>query len=128
MKQKVNQAIEGFYGSIVESLSPSLRDKLEYLIIPELKEAYAQLADLRTSPQNASSDMMNQYLDYFEEIEQLGILDCNLAAIHRDVIKELAQKGRYYDAFQLRDMASKVKREAIIICFLHETAKTILVI
>ena len=126
VNQKVNQAIEGFYGSIAEALAPSLRDKLEYLITPERKEAYAQLADLRTSPQNANSDMMNQYLDYFEEIEQLGILDCNLTAIHPDVIKELAQKGRYYDAFQLRDMASKVKREAIIICFLHETAKTIL--
>lgn len=126
VNQKVNQAIEGFYGSIAEALAPSLRDKLEYLITPERKEAYAQLADLRTSPQNASSDMMNRYLDYFEEIEQLGILDCNLSAIHPDVIKELAQKGRYYDAFQLRDMASKVKREAIIICFLHETAKTIL--
>ena len=69
---------------------------------------------------------MNKYLDYFEEIEQLGILDCNLSAIHPDVITELAEKGRYYDAVQLRDMASKVKQEAIIICFLHETAKTIL--
>jgi TnpA family transposase len=126
VNQKVNQAIEGFYGSISEALGPSLRDKLEYLITPERKEAYIQLADLRTSPQHASSDMMNQYLDYFEEIERLGILDCNLSAIHPDVIKELAQKGRYYDAFQLRDIASKVKREAIIICFLYETAKTIL--
>ncbi|EHL30010.1 Tn3 family transposase [Legionella drancourtii] len=126
VSQKVNQAIEGFHCSIAETLAPSLRAKLYHLITPEHKEAYAQLADLRTSPQNANSDAMNKYLDYFEEIEQLGILECNLSAIHPDVITELAQKGRYYDAVQLRNMASKVKQEAIIICFLHETAKTIL--
>ncbi|HEM6966113.1 TPA: Tn3 family transposase [Legionella pneumophila] len=126
VSQKVNQAIEGFHCSIAETLAPSLRANLHHLITPEHKEAYAQLAELRTSPQNANSEVMNKYLDYFEEIEQLGILDCNLSAIHPDVITELAQKGRYYDAVQLRDMASKVKQEAIIICFLHETAKTIL--
>lgn len=126
VSQKVNQAIEGFHSRIAETLSPSLRANLFLLITPEHKKAYAQLAELRTSPQNANSEVMNRYLDYFEEIEKLGILDCNLSPIHPDVITELAQKGRYYDAFQLRNMASKLKQEAIIICFLHETAKTIL--
>ena len=126
VSQKVNEAIEGFHRSIAESLAPDKRKLLHQLITPEHKEAYAQLAELRTSPQNANSDVMNQYLDYFDEIEQLGILECNLSAIHPDVIIELAKKGRYYTATQLRDIASELKQEAIIICFLHETAKTIL--
>ncbi|HGO6793271.1 Tn3 family transposase [Legionella pneumophila serogroup 1] len=126
ISQKVNKAVEGFHRSIAESLAPDKRKQLYQLITPKHKEAYAQLAELRTSPQNANSEVMNKYLDYFDQIEQLGILDCNLSAIHPDVITELAQKGRYYDAAQLRDMASKLKQEAIIICFLHETAKTIL--
>ena len=124
--QKVNKAIEGFYGSIVETLAPSLRAKLHHLITPEKKEAYAQLSDLKTSPQSANGDVMNTYLDYFEEIEQLGILDCNFSAIHPEVITSLAQKGNYYDAHRLRGITPKVKQEAIIICFLYETAKTIL--
>ena len=65
-------------------------------------------------------------IEYFDEIEQLGILECNLSAIHPDVITELAKKGRYYTSTQLRDISSKLKQEAIIICFLQETAKTIL--
>ncbi len=126
VSQKVNEAIEGFHRSIAESLAPDKRKQLLKLITPKNKEAYAQLAELRTSPQNANSDVMNLYLDYFDEIEQLGILECNLSAIHPDVITELAKKGRYYTSTQLRDISSKLKQEAIIICFLQETAKTIL--
>lgn len=62
VSQKVNEAIEGFHRSIAESLAPDKRKLLHQLITPEHKEAYAQLAELRTSPQNANSDVMNQYL------------------------------------------------------------------
>ena len=126
VSRKVNEAIEGFHRSIAESLAPDKRKQLVKLITPKHKDAYAQLSELRTSPQNANSDVMNEYLDYFDEIEQLGILECNLSAIHPDVITELAKKGRYYTSTQLRDISSKLKQEAIIICFLQETAKTIL--
>ena len=126
VSQQINQAIELFHSGIAETLPEKHREKLYNLITPEKKEEYAQLADLRTTPQNASSTMMNKYLSYFEEIEQLGILDCNLSELHPEVITELAKKGRYYNANQLRDMISKVKQDAILICFLHETAKSIL--
>lgn len=126
VSQKVNEAIEGFHRRIAESLEPNKRKQLLKLITPKKKEAYSQLAELRTSPQNANSDVMNEYLDYFDEIEQLGIPECNLSAIHPDVINELAKKGRYYTSTQIRDISSKLKQEAIIICFLQETAKTIL--
>ena len=126
VSRKVNEAIEGFHRSIAESLAPDKRKQLVKLITPKHKDAYAQLSELRTSPQNANSDVMNEYLDYFDEIEQLGILECNLSAIHPDVITELAKKWRYYTSTQLRDISSKLKQEAIIICFLQETAKTIL--
>ena len=125
-KRLIDMAIEGFHRSIAESLAPDKRKQLVKLITPKHKDAYAQLSELRTSPQNANSDVMNEYLDYFDEIEQLGILECNLSAIHPDVITELAKKWRYYTSTQLRDISSKLKQEAIIICFLQETAKTIL--
>jgi TnpA family transposase len=126
VNQKVNEAIESFHRSIAQSLAPDKRKQLHKLITPEYKGAYCRLAVLRTSPQNANSAVMKEYLDYFDEIEQLGILECDLSTLHPEVIAELAKKGRYYTANQLREIPSKLKQEAIIICFLHETVKNIL--
>lgn len=126
ISQKVNQAIERFHRDIAHSLPAEKRTLLQDLITPEHKGAYSRLTELKKTPANANSAVMNEYLAYFETIQKIGILECDLSAIHPDVIAALAKKGRYYDAAQLRDIPSKLKREAIIICFLYETVKNIL--
>ncbi|CAM4501487.1 MAG: hypothetical protein LEGION0403_FIIPPAGN_01827 [Legionella sp.] len=122
----MNQAIECFHRDIAYSLPDEKRALLQDLITPEHKGSYSRLTELKKSPANANSTIMNEYLAYFEQIQTIGILECDLSAIHPDVIAALAKKGRYYDVAQLREISSTLKREAIIIYFLYETVKNIL--
>lgn len=122
----INQALDKFYRKINQTLPKEKRDRLNLLLVPEEKGAESDFSKLKQYPGNASSQVMNQFLDYFNKIESIGILDCNLTTINPDVITELAKKGKYFTASQMRNIRSNSKRQAILICFLHVRSKIIL--
>lgn len=126
INKHINQALDKFYRKINQTLPKEKRDKLQLLLISEKKGAESYFSKLKQYPGNASSQVMNQFLEYFNKIEALGILDCDLTTVNPDVIAELAKKGKYFTASQMRNIRSKSKRQAILICFLHVRSKIIL--
>lgn len=126
VNQHINKALNKFYRQIVQTISQDKLDELQSLITPKDIGAESYLSEIKQYPGNANSQVMNQYLGYFHKIKSLGVLECDLSSINPEVIEELAKKGKYLTSYQLRCIRSKIKRQAIIICFLHEASKSIL--
>jgi len=78
VNKHINQALDRFYRKINQTLPKEKRDMLQSLLIPEKKGEESDFSKLKQYPGNANSRMMNKFLDYFNKIDSLGILDCDL--------------------------------------------------
>lgn len=119
------ETFEKMYEHIVYSFPESERTKLDSLLSQE-NGMYANLVEFKRSPSNPNAKVILNYLDYFEQLESLGIMNLNLSSFHPDVIENLAKMGKHYSVHDLKQLASQPKRYAILVCFLFETAKNIL--
>lgn len=123
--KSVTENLEDLYIHIIQAFGIPKLKVLDRFLEPE-HELYVRLIDLKRYPANPTAQEMNTYLDYFEQLDQLAILDTNLSKISADVIAYLSQMGRYYNIFDLKKMRSSTKCYAIMICFLYESSKNIL--
>lgn len=119
------ESFKKFYEQIVHTFPASECTKLDSLLSQE-NGMYASLVDFKRSSANPNTKVILNYLDYFEQLEKLGLMKLELSGFHHDVIEHLAKMGKHYSLQDLKQLASHSKRYAILICFLYETAKNIL--
>ena len=122
----IKKAREQLYSHIVFRYPPENLKKLDKLLISKKSGIYAALSTFKQSPPAPSAKVINEYLDYFEHIDKLGILELDLSFISKDVIESFARMGRCYTAYDLRNMNMETKKYAIVICFLYNCGKNIL--
>lgn len=100
--------------------------KLDTLLISSDNSLYTELMNFKRPPPEPNAKIINQFLVYFEVLENLKITECDLSNINPKVIESLAGLAKNQSSWNLRRIKPDEKRYAILICFLTESAKTIL--
>ncbi len=100
--------------------------KLELLINSLDHSLYTELMAFKRPPPSPNAAVINQFLSYFKILEELKITECDFSSLNPKVIENLAQIAKSQSSWHLRRIKPLTKRYAILICFLAESAKTIL--
>ncbi len=120
---EVTQATTDLYSQISSKLPQSLREAIDLLVeVPEgdARSSLFRLKDYQKSP-NASvirADIVR--LRLIEDLLGKGV---GLEELDPQIIRQLGQLGRRYDAGDLRRFA-KPKRDALVACYLIDARKT----
>ena len=100
--------------------------KLDLLITSTDHSLYTELMNFKRPPPSPNALIINQFLTYFATLEELKITEVDLSGVNPKAIEGLAQLAKNQSAWHLRRIKPDEKRYAILICFLAESAKTIL--
>jgi len=122
---ELTQATTNLYTQISSKLPQSLREAIDLLVeVPEgdARSSLFRLKEYQKSP-NASvikADIVRLHL-----IEDLLGKGAGLEELDPQIIRQLGQLGRRYDAGDLRRFA-KPKRDALVACYLIDARKTLI--
>jgi Domain of unknown function (DUF4158) len=113
------------FATISDRLPEKLRADIELLVeVPE-DDARSSLFRLKDYPKSANAAVIKSDITRLRLIEQLLDSDAGLDGLDPQIIRQLGQLGRRYDAGDLRRFA-KPKRDALVACYLVEARKTLL--
>lgn len=113
------------FATISDRLPEKLRADIELLVeVPE-GDARSSLFRLKDYPKSANAAVIKSDITRLRLIEQLLDPDAGLDGLDPQIIRQLGQLGRRYDAGDLRRFA-KPKRDALVACYLVEARKTLL--
>jgi TnpA family transposase len=113
------------FAAISGRLPEMLRAAIELLVeVPE-GDARSSLFRLKDYPKSANAAVINGDIVRLRLIEQLLEAGAGLDDLDPEIIRQLGQLGRRYDAGDLRRFA-KPKRDALVACYLVEARKTLL--
>ena len=122
---EVTQATTQLYETVSIRLPPSLREAIDLLVeVPE-GDARSSLFRLKDYPKSANASVIKGDIVRLRLIEDLLGPGADLGDFDPQVIRQLGQLGRRYDAGDLRRFA-KPKRDALVACYLVEARKTLL--
>jgi TnpA family transposase len=122
----IKEAHIGLYRQITERYPKGDLPKLDALLTSIESTSYSELMHFKQPPPIANAKALNQLLSYLEVLEELKVQECNLSDINPKVLETLAQLAKDQSSWDLRRIRPNEKRYAIVICFLVESAKTIL--
>jgi len=122
---EVTRATTDLYTKISNLLPPSLREAIDLLVeVPE-GDARSSLFRLKDYPKSANAAVIKGDIIRLRLIEQLLDIGAGLDDLDPQIIRQLGQLGRRYDAGDLRRFA-KPKRDALVACYLVEARKTLI--
>ncbi len=122
---EVTRATTDLYTQVANLLPPSLREAIDLLIeVPE-GDARSSLFRLKDYPKSANAAVIKGDIVRLRLIEQLLDTGAGLDDLDPQIIRQLGQLGRRYDAGDLRRFA-KPKRDALVACYLVEARKTLI--
>ena len=122
---EVTRATTDLYTKVSNLLPPSLREAIDLLIeVPE-GDARSSLFRLKDYPKSANAAVIKGDIVRLRLIEQLLDTGAGLDDLDPQIIRQLGQLGRRYDAGDLRRFA-KPKRDALVACYLVEARKTLI--
>jgi len=122
---EVTQATTQLYETVSMRLPPFLREAIDLLVeVPE-GDARSSLFRLKDYPRSANASVIKGDIVRLRLIEDLLGAGADLGDLDPQIIRQLGQLGRRYDAGDLRRFA-KPKRDALIACYLVEARKTLL--
>ena len=122
---EVTRATTDLYTKVSVLLPPSLREAIDLLVeVPE-GDARSSLFRLKDYPKSANAAVIKGDIIRLRLIEQLLDIGAGLDDLDPQIIRQLGQLGRRYDAGDLRRFA-KPKRDALVACYLVEARKTLI--
>jgi TnpA family transposase len=122
---EVTRATTDLYTKISNLLPSSLREAIDLLVeVPE-GDARSSLFRLKDYPKSANAAVIKGDIVRLRLIEQLLDTSAGLGDLDPQIIRQLGQLGRRYDAGDLRRFA-KPKRDALVACYLVEARKTLI--
>jgi hypothetical protein len=121
-----NNAQQQFYERIAQQLTDEQRQALDEMITGGGEPRYSALAEFKRSPVEPSAAQLSCLIGRYEELQQLGIVKLDFAALNPAAVLHLSRLAKCYTARALRRIEPPEKRYALIACFLFETAKTLL--
>jgi len=122
---EVTRATTDLYTKVSNLLPPSLREAIDLLVeVPE-GDARSSLFRLKDYPKSANAAVIKGDIIRLRLIEQLLDIGAGLDDLDPQIIRQLGQLGRRYDAGDLRRFA-KPKRDALVACYLVEARKTLI--
>jgi TnpA family transposase len=122
---EVTQATTQLYETVSIRLPSFLREAIDLLVeVPE-GDARSSLFRLKDYPKSANAAVIKGDIVRLRLIEDLLGGGADLGDLDPQIIRQLGQLGRRYDAGDLRRFA-KPKRDALVACYLVEARKTLL--
>lgn len=121
----VTRAQDDSFERIAERLSPELRQSLAELLAVPPGDSKSPLFYLKAYPPAATPPAILSYLERERLLRALGVSEIDLSGLGPELIAQLAQLTRHYDAQDLKRF-TPAKRHALVACFLSEAQKTIL--
>jgi hypothetical protein len=122
---EVTRATTDLYTKVSHLLPPSLHEAIDLLVeVPE-GDARSSLFRLKDYPKSANAAVIKGDIVRLRLIEQLLDTGAGLDDLDPQIIRQLGQLGRRYDAGDLRRFA-KPKRDALVACYLVEARKTLI--
>jgi len=113
------------FATIAGRLPETLRAGIDLLVeVPE-GDARSSLFRLKDYPKSANAAVIKGDIVRLRLIEDLLGAGADLGDLDPRIIRQLGQLGRRYDAGDLRRFA-KLKRDALVACYLVEARKTLL--
>jgi TnpA family transposase len=113
------------FATISRRLPEQLRADIDLLIeVPE-GDARSSLFRLKEFPKSANAAVIKEDIVRLRLIEQMLDAGAGLDDLNPQIIRQLGQLGRRYDAGDLRRFA-KPKRDALVACYLVEARKTLI--
>jgi TnpA family transposase len=122
----MKEAHTDLYRKITECYPKKDLPELDALLERGEGNLYSKLMNFKQPPPIANAKAINHFLSSFKILEGLKISECNLSDMNPKVLGTLAQLAKDQSAWDLRRIKPDEKRYAIVICFLVESAKTIL--
>ena len=122
---EVTRATTDLYTKISNLLPPSLREAIDLLVEVREGDARSSLFRLKDYPKSANAAVIKGDIVRLRLIEQLLDTSAGLGDLDPQIIRQLGQLGRRYDAGDLRRFA-KPKRDALVACYLVEARKTLI--
>jgi TnpA family transposase len=122
---EVTQATTDLYTQISGKLPESFREAIDLLVeVPE-GDARSSLFRLKEFPKSPNAAVIKADIVRLRLIEELLGKGAGLEELNPQIIRQLGQLGRRYDAGDLRRFA-KPKRDALVACYLVDTRKTLI--
>jgi hypothetical protein len=122
---EVARATAGLFDTVAGQLPDSLRSAIDLLVeVPE-GDARSSLFRLKDYPKSPAAAAIKGDIVRLGLINDLLTAGVDLSEIDPQIVRELGQLGRRYDAGDLRRFA-KPKRDALVVCYLVEGRKTLL--
>src|SRR5271167_2569145 len=122
---EVTHATTSLFETVTCRLPASLRASIDLLVeVPE-GDARSSLFRLKEYPKSANAAVIKGDIVRLRLIEQLLDAGAGLDELDPQIIRQLGQLGRRYDAGDLRRFA-KPKRDALVACYLVEARKTLI--
>jgi TnpA family transposase len=122
---EVARATTALFDTIAERLPDGLRAAIDVLIEVPHGDARSSLFRLKDYPKNAKASTIKGDIVRLHLIEGLLADGPDLGEVDPQIIRQLGQLGRRYDAGDLRRF-TKPKREALVGCYLIEARKSLL--
>jgi TnpA family transposase len=113
------------FATIAKRLPEKLRTDIDLLLeVPE-GDARSSLFRLKEYPKSANATVIKEDIIRLQLIEQMLTSGAGLDDLDPQIIRQLGQLGRRYDAGDLRRFA-KPKRDSLLACYLIEARKTLI--
>lgn len=118
-------AQEDIFQWIAARLNPDFHETIDELLAVPAEESKSPLFYLKAYPPEATPAAILSYLERERLLRTLGVGAIDLEGVSPEVMIQLTQLAKHYDARELKRFAPE-KRHALVACFLTETHKTIL--
>ena len=113
------------FESIANRLPGKLRTAIDLLVEVPAGDARSSLFRLKDYPKSANAAVIKGDIVRLHLIEELLGTGAELSGLDPQIVRQLGQLGRRYDARDLRRFA-KPKRDALVACYLVEARTTLL--
>ena len=113
------------FESIANRLPEKLRTAIDLLVEVPAGDARSSLFRLKDYPKSANAAVIKGDIVRLHLIEELLGTGAELSGLDPQIVRQLGQLGRRYDARDLRRFA-KPKRDALVACYLVEARTTLL--
>jgi len=123
IKQSV---LSDIYKEISNFFSDKHLRKFDKLLQTTGKGLFSSLMQFKSSPPEATSKVINDYLDKLSILLKLKMHKVSFASIDAELIRSIANIVYTYDSDSLKKISPSSKRHAYIICFLSEGYKSII--
>jgi len=119
------QAIAILYEEIANKLNTKQKVAIDKLLKSK-EDPLSAMSHYKKSPPEPTSEIMNIFIERFNTVKNMGLLELDFTSYTKEVFNELVSLGKCYDTASFNSMNDKHKKYSLLTCVLLSTASQLL--